>query len=150
MPRRRDKPRRTRPELTAQACPRVAYADRPRDFDFMGWIKTLDCCALEIIDDAKALKLDGNVITLMVQELGGCEGVTECDHAGTHGLSHKSDDDTGIPLCVKHHRLPGMLHLLAGIAPRGLVRVFKNRMIERYQAMRPAPRVLEVTEVSVD
>ena len=62
---------------------RSAYANRPRDFSYMGRVKSLACCALD---------------------LGGCDGPIEADHAGRRGLSHKADDLTTIPLCRLHHR----------------------------------------------
>ena len=66
---------------------KTKYAMRERDFDYMGWVKTLRCL-LSGLDGA-----------------GPCSGVVEADHAGLNSsLSSKAPDDTCIPLCTGHHR----------------------------------------------
>jgi len=153
MPRRRAKPRRTRPAVwdamtlehkpppgetpareiklggrgperrTAKADRRrSAYAQRERDTDRMVWIKSQPCCAPLIAARA----------TLPV-DFGPCDGVVEADHAGARGLGRKAGDDTCIPLCVRHHRAPGLAALLPASFPRGELRDLKNRMIARFR-----------------
>lgn len=59
------------------------YRDRPRDFAFMMFVKTLPC---------------------MWRDLGGCAGPIEADHAGRRGLGQKAPDNTCVPACQHHHR----------------------------------------------
>lgn len=63
------------------------YAERERDFEFMGWVKSLPCLLYQH---------DG---------AGPCTpGYVEADHAGLDaGLTRKAPDDTCIPLCSAHH-----------------------------------------------
>ena len=97
------------------------YADRDRDFDRMGWIKQQRCCAATI-----------------GREVGPCEGVIEADHAGGYAdgraTSRKSTDDTTIPLCVRHHRNPGLGSILYGQLEAGELRAWRDRMIEYFRA----------------
>lgn len=62
----------------------TSYARRERDFDYMMWVKSLECLA---------------------QSMGPCDGVTEADHVGARAASHKSADDETIPLCTRHHAM---------------------------------------------
>lgn len=39
----------------------------------------------------------------LLQDVGGCIGATEADHAGERPLGRKASDDTAIPLCRLHH-----------------------------------------------
>ncbi len=61
-----------------------AYAQRPRDFAYMSWIKSLQCCVCE---RQRVLNF----------------GTVYAHHAGPHGLRQKSADRTCIPLCWRHH-----------------------------------------------
>lgn len=97
----------------------------------MRWTKTLRCCAPYLAERL------GEAVLVYI---GPCEGEVEADHAGAHGLSRKSDDSTVIPLCVRHHREPGLRHLLHGKVPRGTVRTFLNAMIVRFSALWSARR----------
>jgi hypothetical protein len=96
------------------------YAERERDVDRMRWIKLQPCCA-------HTIGLD----------VGSCDGVTEADHAGGYddgrGVSHKSTDDTTIPLCSRHHREPGLGAILFGRVGVGELRTWRNRMIEYFR-----------------
>jgi hypothetical protein len=60
------------------------YAQRPRDFAFMSWIKSQQCAVCEKL----------RLINF---------GSIYAHHAGAHGLSQKSSDRTCIPLCWRHH-----------------------------------------------
>lgn len=97
------------------------YSDRDRDFDRMGWIKLQRCCAHTIGHD-----------------VGPCRGPIEADHAGGYadgrGTSHKSTDDTTIPLCARHHREPGLRSILFGRLALGELREWQDRMIAHYRA----------------
>lgn len=118
IPRKRAKPRRRRPELfTVGAAPRVKYRDRPRDTPRMLWVKSQPCCAYTIAP------------------LDHCEGVVEADHAGVHGLSRKCDDSACIPLCVRHHRSPGLRSILHGQLGPGELRTWLNQMVAFYQRL---------------
>lgn len=129
MPRKRAKPRRKAPErIPVGPAPRVKYADRPRDTPRMCWVKAQPCCA--------ALSMRASF-----PSIGPCEGVTEADHAGAHGMGNKADDDTVIPLCVRHHRAPGLAHLLYGHVEYGWLREWKDRMIARFRARWEAHRL---------
>jgi len=60
------------------------YKQRPRDFSYMSFIKSQQCCACEKL---RLLNF----------------GTIYAHHAGPHGLSQKSPDRTCIPLCWRHH-----------------------------------------------
>lgn len=95
------------------------YKKRVRDLARMKWIKTLPCA-----------------VTFgwwPVELVGDCGGVVEADHAGRHGMSHKAPDNTCIPLCMRHHREPGLNAILYGKVERGDIREFKDFMIDHYQ-----------------
>jgi hypothetical protein len=62
---------------------RNRYRDRPRFFDYMGWVKAQPC---------------------LMASYGSCHGVVEADHAGfDRGVGMKAHDNTCIPLCSAHH-----------------------------------------------
>lgn len=62
------------------------YRERTRAWDYMGFVKTLPCCAA-------------------TSNVGGrCSGGIEADHAGRRGIGQKASDYTCIPLCSQHHR----------------------------------------------
>ena len=88
-PLRRGKPmRRTR--MTRSHVP-SAYRARERDFDRMGFVKTMTCSVVAIPPP-------------WCSKLTECIGIIEADHMGARGLSHKAADDTVAPLCTGHHR----------------------------------------------
>lgn len=66
------------------------YSRRPRDFEFMGWVKTLLCSVEEERPDPD-------------REPTPCHGVIEADHMGPRGISQKADDRTCAPMCHGHH-----------------------------------------------
>lgn len=85
----------------------------------MQWIKSQQC----------AVSLD-----LVVLELAGpCEGVIEADHGGGAGMGRKPDDSNCLALCVRHHRLPGLEHLLYSKVEHGFVRHWKKEQGEVYR-----------------
>lgn len=70
---------------------RSRYARRPRDVDFMLFVKTLLCSVVEEWPDVDVHPTE-------------CNGVVEADHMGDRGLGQKADDKTSAPLCTQHHR----------------------------------------------
>ena len=66
------------------------YRRRPRDLEYMQWVRTQPCCAVG-----------------MVSHKSPCDGPIEADHAGRRGMRQKADDRTCIPLCRKHHHERG-------------------------------------------
>lgn len=99
---------------------RTKWKSRPRDLARMAWIKEQSCCAAD---------------PMLPQEyVGPCLGVVEADHAGGgSGMGRKCDDSLCIPLCQRHHRSPGLEHLLFGHVPHGEVRRWKAHQAEQYQ-----------------
>lgn len=96
------------------------YKKRWRDWRRMAWIKEQPCCA----------GLDPVVLELA----GNCEGVIECDHGGGAGMGRKNLDESGcLPLCSRHHRSPGLEHLLFGLVEHGFVRTWKRGQAEAYR-----------------
>ncbi len=96
------------------------YRKRPRDLARMAWIKTLPCCATDLL--------------IPQEQVGHCEGVIEADHAGGGaGMGQKCNDTLCIPLCVRHHRAPGLEHLLYGHVPHGYVRQWKSWQAEQFR-----------------
>lgn len=77
--------RRTR-VTPRRATPR--RSSRVRDRAYLLWVKSLPCAASG---------LDPN-----------CEGVVEAAHMGARGLGQKCSDREAGPLCVRHHRAPGV------------------------------------------
>jgi len=79
--------KRSAPKKRKTPKRKTRYASRERDFDYMGWVKTLPCLLY---------RLEG---------AGPCSpGYAEADHAGLDaGLSQKAPDNTCIPLCSDHH-----------------------------------------------
>lgn len=110
-PLRRKSPMRSRPMSSSTPKPskkrkspkrKTKYAQRERDFDYMGWVKTRPC---------------------LLRTIGPCSGVVEADHAGERGLGQKAPDNTCIPLCSSHHL---DRHACTGFF-RGLPRDWKRR-----------------------
>lgn len=105
------------------------YRQRPRDTARMLWIKSLPCCAPGI-----TVLSNGVLDRAPAIAIGPCDGVTEADHAGGgSGTGRKCDDSLIIPLCVRHHRAPGLEHLLYGLVPHGEVRRWKRWQAEQYR-----------------
>jgi hypothetical protein len=98
------------------------YRNRPRDTARMLWVKSLPCCAYT-----------GPWPAMLIWP---CEGVVEADHAGGgSGMGRKADDSTVIPLCQRHHRSPGLEHLVYGHVPHGTVRRWKAERAEHYRKL---------------
>jgi len=92
---------------------KTKYKSRPRDTAYMLWVKTQPCCAYAGPWPAPLI--------------WPCDGPVEADHAGGGaGMGRKADDSTCIPLCQRHHRSPGLEHLVHGKVPHGSVRVWKR------------------------
>ena len=106
------------------AEPRRKYRERERDTPRMLWTKAQPCCAYDLVR-----LLDGGFRLHLI--IGPCAGPVEADHAGRRGRGRKADDDTVIPLCVRHHREPGLDALLYGLLKRGAMREAKDRIISR-------------------
>ncbi len=102
--------------------PKTKYKSRPRDTARMLWIKTLPCAARDPM--------------LPLAAVGPCLGPVEADHAGGgSGMGRKADDSTCIPLCQRHHRSPGLEHLLYGHVPHGEVRRWKAYQAEQHRKL---------------
>lgn len=93
------------------------YKQRPRDFAYMSWIKSQQCCVCEKL---RLLNF----------------GTIYAHHAGQRGLGQKANDRTCIPLCWRHDsRLsPGSIHSLGkrfwvvyGLDRDALIREFNER-----------------------
>jgi hypothetical protein len=67
------------------------YSRRTRDFEFMGFVKTLLCSVEEEWPNVDQRPTD-------------CGGEIEADHMGDRGLGQKADDRTCAPMCTWHHR----------------------------------------------
>lgn len=65
----------------------TAYARRPRDLAFLGWVKLQRC-----------------LVALHTGLAVSCAGPIEADHAGDRGYGEKCPDSESIPLCRAHHR----------------------------------------------
>ena len=63
---------------------KTKHARRPRDFGYMGWVKTQPCAA-------RLLEPTGD----------RCEGPIEADHVG--GRYGADSDSRCVPMCRKHH-----------------------------------------------
>lgn len=84
----RSSPMRRGAPLKRHTCLRARRAEprrseRQRDTSFMLRVKLLPCSA---------------------QDMGGCSGIIEADHAGRRPLGRKCNDSECIPLCQLHHR----------------------------------------------
>lgn len=70
----------------------TSYSRRPRDIDFMLFVKTLLCSVVEEWPSFPTMPTP-------------CNGPIEADHDSRgHGLGQKSADSTCIPACTQHHR----------------------------------------------
>lgn len=83
-PIKRTKPMRRRSRSTK-------YSRRPRDLEFMAWVRDQLCSVEEDWPDRD-------------QQPTACLGPIQADHDSRgRGLGQKSDDRTCIPLCLGHH-----------------------------------------------
>lgn len=70
----------------------TAYAERVREFDYMGWVKTLPC----LLGGSWSLRHPRGQLT-------PCSGEIQADHAGDRVFPHKAPDSTCVPMCSGHH-----------------------------------------------
>jgi hypothetical protein len=93
------------------------YSKRPRDWAYMSFIKSQQCCVCEKL----------RLINF---------GRIEAHHAGPRGLSQKSPDRTCIPLCWRHHdrnstasihSLGKRFWLVYGLDRNALIREYNER-----------------------
>ena len=97
------------------------YSERERDVPRMLWTKARPCQAF-LGPWPAAL-------------IWPCEGVIEADHAGGgSGMGRKCDDSLLVSLCVRHHRAPGLEHLVYGHVQHGTVRQWKREQADRNRA----------------
>lgn len=89
---RRKSPLRRRKPMRATG--KTKYRARPRDLEYMRWVKRQPCAVRSLW--AQWPTVEGESWT--------CRGSVEADHAGRRGIGRKADDDTCIPLCQAHHR----------------------------------------------
>ena len=91
------KPTRTRkPRKPLRSTGTSKYARRPRDLDYLAWVRTRPCAVrdLLVLNAMLGIPFSTNV----------CTAPVEAHHAGRRGLGQKADDNTAIPLCRRHHR----------------------------------------------
>lgn len=88
------------------------YRARPRDVEYMVWVRRQTCCA---------------------SYLGVCRGPVEADHAGRRGVGRKADDTTCIPLCRYHHRCRGSFSGVFRVWDKARMRNWLDAMIKWYQ-----------------
>lgn len=106
------------------------YKKRLRDWRRMEWTKQQVC----------AVAMD----PAMGELAGPCKGVIEADHVrDMSGLGRKPDDDCVIPLCVKHHRAPGLEALCFGKTEKGYAKEWKLEQVTAYRLAYEAQRDLE-------
>jgi hypothetical protein len=55
------------------------------------------------VNDPQYLKWIRSLVCVIVSRK--CRGFVEAHHAGIRGLGQRAEDNTAIPLCVRHHRL---------------------------------------------
>lgn len=116
---------------------RVPYAERERDWDFMGFVKTMPCAVL--VDPPT-----GVVAT-------PCRDHIEADHQGPHAAQRKAADDTCVAMCDGHHderhdRPPGGTFTGMSIERE---REWRNAQIERTQRAYADHRAGRVTNDGV-
>jgi len=99
---------RRRPSLKKPSRYRV----RARDLEYMAWIRRNRCAA---------------------HHIGGCAGKTEADHAGRRTVGMKSDDNTCIPLCHKHHVQRGSFSGHFRSWDKATMRAWLDACIRHYQ-----------------
>jgi len=123
---RRGKPLRRTKRLTSKRST-SSYARRPRDMEFMGFVRTQPCSvSVEAPDPIRAPS--------------PCSPRIEADHMGERALGRKADDTTCAPLCSQHHRertdhSGSFRHIT-----RDEARAWRARAIDRTQAAWSARR----------
>lgn len=74
---------------------RSTYARRPRDLEYMAWIRGQRCTI------GLCMRMLKNHLPAALQT--PCYGAIEADHVGERAMGQKADDRTTIPLCQQHH-----------------------------------------------
>jgi hypothetical protein len=99
------------------------YRRRPRDLEYMKWVRRQPCCARNFATTP-------------------CEGRVQADHAGRRGMRQKADDRTCIPLCRRHHRERDNFHGAFKEWGHDRMRQWLDAMIVRHQLIYDAmPRL---------
>jgi hypothetical protein len=78
---------------------RNSYRRRPRDLPYLRWLKTRSCIVGHAFGDP-------------------CAGVVEAAHreVGGRAMGQKTPDGDALPICVRHHREPGMSRVPGWVA----------------------------------
>ncbi len=93
-----------------------AYRRRPRDLDYMRWIRHQPC-AVSGHPDSR------------------CQGRMEADHAGPRAMGQKADDVTCIPLCHKHHVQRSSFGGVFRTWDKAQMRQWLSELVTRYQRL---------------
>ncbi len=86
------------------------YRNRERAWPYMGFVKSLACCASVNVLAEMTLAAERRGESTPLWWAGAvawhtpCAGDIEADHAGRRGIGQKASDATCIPLCRQHHR----------------------------------------------
>lgn len=117
-PLQRKTPLRRKTRLRARGD--TAYRRRPRDLEYMKWVKRLPCAvkSMDAGPDASA-----------------CSGKVEADHAGRKPAGwRKAPDRTCIPMCQRHHQGRELYTGVFKDWSRDQMRTWLDEMIHRTQA----------------
>lgn len=108
-----------------------SYRKRPRDLEYMRWVKRQPCIVRTLSPHSFIRYEHGRVWPMPPSS---CQGPVEADHAGDRGIGQKADDRTCIPLCQNHHR--ERTDHLRSFRPltRDELRAWRTAAIERTQA----------------
>lgn len=79
-----------RSRIAARPKKPSSYRRRPRDLEYMAWVRRQPCIVRSLPPDPARLT--------------PCSGRVEADHLGQRGLGQKADDRTCAPMCSQHHR----------------------------------------------
>lgn len=130
------------PSLKSQ---RTKYARRERDYERMGWTRTLSCALLS--GPGRAGEPRRPVAFDLWPDSAHpdpCSGPIEAHHAGVHGMSNKAPDATVFPVCRHHHACltgkPGGRGCFDGW-PRGSVKAWELAVVTFYQTLYAARAV---------
>jgi hypothetical protein len=101
---------------------RSKYKDRPRNYDYMAFVKTLLCAA-----ETYAMPWEPNDTP--------CYGAIEADHMGKRPVGRKADDLTCGPLCTQHHTERGAHTGVFKYANKAQLREWMDGVVEQTQAL---------------
>jgi hypothetical protein len=103
---------------------RSKYSRRTRDYAYMAWVKTLDCC-----------------VARELNTYSFCRWPIEADHAWNDGMGRKCQDRFTVPLCREHHRQKhdhsGYFASLDKMATRRLFERWVAETMSRYSELPP-------------